>query len=87
MSAPEIAVPVRATSTSSHRVRGVGEHLHHHYVTDDGRRLEVALWPRHPHRPAFVRTFDADGQVLTEERHSGLIGVGALLRLEGFEPV
>lgn len=86
MSAGE-RVPVRATGTTSHRVKGQGEHVHHRFATDDGRALEVAVWPRHPYRLAYVRTFGAGGEVLTEEPHSGLIGVGALLRMEGFEPV
>lgn len=80
-------VPVRATSAHSHRVAGQGDHDHHRFATDDGTVVEVARWPRHPHLPAFVRTLGADGEVLTEARHSGLLGVGALLRLEGYEPV
>lgn len=80
-------IPVRATSAHSHRVTGQGDHDHHRFATDDGTVVEVARWPRHPHLPAFVRTLGADGEVLTEARHSGLLGVGALLRLEGFEPV
>ncbi len=86
MSAGE-RVPVRATSAHSHRVKGQGEHVHHRFAADDGTVVEVARWPRHPYRPAFVRTLGADGEVLTEEPHSGLIGVGALLRMEGYEPV
>lgn len=78
---------VRLTGVQRHRVRGVGVHEHHRFATEDGAVVEVALWPGHPHRPAHVRTLGADGQVLTEAAHSGLIGVGALLRLEGFEPV
>ncbi|QHN30781.1 hypothetical protein GII32_10665 [Gordonia amarae] len=85
-SAPE-RIPVRATSAHSHRVAGQGDHDHHRFATDDGTVVEVARWPRHPHLPAFVRTLGAGGEVLTEARHSGLLGVGALLRLEGFEPV
>ncbi len=79
--------PVRATSAHSHRVKGQGDHVHHRFATADGTVVEVAVWPRHPYRLAYVRTISTSGEVLTEEPHSGLIGVGALLRMEGFEPV
>lgn len=78
-------IPVRAAGLTSHKVWGVGVHDHHQFVvTGTGARVEVARWPRHPHLPAHVRTFDRAGAAVAEEAHSGVLGVGALLRAAGF---
>lgn len=81
--AAEARTPIRATGVvHSHRVRGRGEHVHRELVTDDGTRVDLTRWPRHPHRPALV-TWWIDGQ-RHEEAHSGLLGDRAVLAASGF---
>lgn len=79
-------VPVRAAGMTTHWVRRTGLHEHHHYVVADGRRVEVTRWPKHAYLNAHIRVWDQAGELVTEETDSGLMGVGAILRLRGFEP-
>lgn len=88
MTAPADLVPVRAAGVTSHRVRGVGVHEHHvHVVAGTGARVEVTRWPGHPHLSAHVRIFDRAGTVMSEESHSGVLSVGALLGVSGYRLV
>ncbi len=79
-------IRVRAVGVTSHRVRGTGVHEHSHFVTADGRRLEVVRFPKHPNLNAHIRMYDQAGELVAEESDSGLMGVGAILRLRGFDP-